>query len=702
MDRLKFVMSDAPAGQDSSPEGYDGRHRRRVWLMGVLAFLIAMGFAAYTNHTWEDYYITFKSSKHLATGEGLVHQPGERVHTFTSPLGVLLPALASVLTFNASDAAALWGFRLMCAAAFGGAVVLMGLYARRAGFGLAATAAMAGLLITDAKTVDFCINGMETAWMVLFLGYVLWATELPGRDRWRHLGLAWAGLMWTRPDSFVYIGAYALGRWLFNDAGTSGLTRRQWIAVYLKAGLLTTAVYLPWLAFAFFHYGSPVPHTVLAKSMIHEPVTIVTLLKNVLLFPFLGLEGRLALDSTFLPAYFEMGGWPGWVRPLARLLALVCALVWLAPGLRSPVRACSFTFFCAQVYLWTYPNHPFPWYIPSAAFFAIATIGGVIDALGRAVRWLQGTPGAEKAARRLGGYTTGAVCLLIAGSLVQLLAVARQTEAAQRIVEEGNRKQIGLWLKENAGPGDTVFMEPLGYIGYFSTLKTLDFPGMSSRESVAARELLGNDFTQLISWLEPTWLVLRPREIEQMIGRDRGVIDGTYRRVKTFSVAAEVEALDVPGKPYLMFDSEFVLLRHERSAKTQMDPGVGFSPFQVTRIVHQDTPAAFIHSPGAWVVPVPEGARRLRVAYGFAPEAFAGENRTDGAIFQILHATTGRPRILHDRHLDPVSENADRGFHTVEIYLPTEQPRGHVVLRSDPHRTTRFDYTIWTEPEFLP
>ena len=60
--------------------------------IGVM--LLALAFAGFTNHVWEDYYITYRSSKNLATGHGLVFNHGDRLHTFTSPLGVLLPIVA--------------------------------------------------------------------------------------------------------------------------------------------------------------------------------------------------------------------------------------------------------------------------------------------------------------------------------------------------------------------------------------------------------------------------------------------------------------------------------------------------------------------------------------------------------------------------------------------------------------------------------
>ena len=75
---------------------------------GVGAIAVSLGFAAFTLHAWEDYFITFRASLNLATGNGLVFQPGERVHTFTSPLGTLLPALFAIGGGENAAVRALW------------------------------------------------------------------------------------------------------------------------------------------------------------------------------------------------------------------------------------------------------------------------------------------------------------------------------------------------------------------------------------------------------------------------------------------------------------------------------------------------------------------------------------------------------------------------------------------------------------------
>ena len=90
---------------------------RSCWTVFLLLFAVGLVYAGYTQHAWEDYYITYRASKNLATGHGLTFTIGERVHSFTSPVGVLLPALANVLTGHRSDYVSLWIFRLMSIAA---------------------------------------------------------------------------------------------------------------------------------------------------------------------------------------------------------------------------------------------------------------------------------------------------------------------------------------------------------------------------------------------------------------------------------------------------------------------------------------------------------------------------------------------------------------------------------------------------------
>jgi len=656
-----------------------------------VTFTVALVFALYTRHAWEDYYITFRSSKNLATGHGLVFNVGDRLHTFTSPLGVLLPALASLLTGNSSDPAALWIFRLMCATALGGAAALLVQIARRQDYGKVAAFFLVAWLALDAKIVDFTINGMETGFMILFLVYALWAHLSPGPRQWRHLGAAWAGLMWTRPDSFIYIGLIAAGFWLFHDSRRSGTSRTALLGLFLKAGLLTTALYLPWLVFAHLYYGTAVPHTITAKSGIGDPRTLSGLFNSIWHLPLRAWDDMGSLKGTFLPAYHMIGGWPALVGQIGGGVAVGVSLLWLLPFLRTETRACSFAFFGAHAYLSYFPYFPFPWYLPSTTLLAVVALGGLLAQALRAA-------GPRPAAR----VAVAAAVLLAIGAGWTTWQVARQLQAQQQYVEDGNRRKIGEWLRTHAEPADTVFLEPLGYIGYFSQLKTYDFPGMSSREMVQTRQQVGLDWFTLIEYLQPNWLVLRPHEAQRITQNVPDLLITHYMPAKEFSVADEIGRLDVMGRRYLEIDAHFTVYRRIKLKSYKTEVAEIVSHFEVSNKMLDGARLTLVHAPGRLTVKVPLKATAVDVTYGIMEGAYTGEGeKTDGATFQIAWVNGDQKVTLLDITLDPVGNPAHRGMqHFHGALPPAPDATGRLVFRTLPGGTMTKDWTCWSRPEF--
>ena len=88
--------------------------KKQILLSFAFIFSMCMVFAAVTEHRWEDWYITFRASKNLALGNGLVFNVGERLMTYTSPLGTLMPAFFKFLFKNSSDEIAIWSYRVLC------------------------------------------------------------------------------------------------------------------------------------------------------------------------------------------------------------------------------------------------------------------------------------------------------------------------------------------------------------------------------------------------------------------------------------------------------------------------------------------------------------------------------------------------------------------------------------------------------------
>ncbi len=519
---------------------------------GLAALVVSLAFAAFTAHVWEDYYITFRASLNLATGHGLVFQPGERVHSFTSPIGTLLPALFALGGGEDVALRALWLLRCTSALALGLALWLTLRTWLREGLYAGAVAAIGAAWVLDPKIVDFSMNGMETAFMVFFVAFT-WHVFVTGARLWP-CAVACTGLQWTRPDGCVFFAAIALA-WMLFGARAAGFDLRQRLGRVAGAIALGVVLYLPWLIFAWSYYGSPVPHTILAKSQhlaLGESVT------RLALYPWRLLFGDVPLHHVYSPAYFFLGGWPEALAWPARLLAVGAALAWLWPRVPRGGRIASFACFLGGFYVTYIP--PFPWYYP-----AWQTLGWIAWAYLLHALW-ETRPAAGWAASLPASVARVSAALIIVLQATLLGCAAWQMRTQQALIETGHRREIGLWLKAQARPGDRVFLEPLGYIGYFSGLKMLDFPGLSSPEVVAARRAGHRSYAQVIAALQPDWVVLRPAE-GQLVFNEIPSLRQQYDIARVFDTRGKVDAIPIlPGRGYLHFDAIFLVYRRGASA----------------------------------------------------------------------------------------------------------------------------------------
>jgi len=679
-------------------------------LIFALTVLSGLIFALYTNHVWEDYYITYRSSRNLATGHGLVFNLGDRLHTFTSPLGVLLPALANLVTGDHSDAAALWVFRAMSLAALGGAAIFIFACARAAQRGVFCAVLVVGWLLSDAKSLDFSINGMETGVLLLCVAFTLWAQFAPVSRRWLWVGLGWAGIMWTRPDGFLYIALLAAGAWLFNDRNRVGYGRLEWIKTCLLAALVCGVVYLPWFVGAWIYYGTPVPHTIVAKSgLIHGPRTLLGAITTFAKLPFIVWRGNTTLPDAFLPSYYVIGGWPTLAIAVAKGLGFLAAFSWLIPRIGPSARTASLAFCGFQVYLTYVPYFPFPWYQPGAAILGAYALAVLVGEMIRPQPLEGAAPSAPRKSHGADGAAPSRMIFRIAGLALAIAligsnlwltpAVARQLAAQQRVVEDGNRRKIGEWLHEHAQPTDTVFMEPLGYIGYFSNLKTYDFPGMSSREMTRAIGDIGPDWAGLIDYLQPNWLVLRPSEIKQVnIGRS-SLLDSIYEKAQDFDASPAVGQLDVHGRSLLEVDSHFTVFKRHPFKCEQFEQGLACSLYGSSLTQCDGRSVVMVHAPGYLTVKIPPNAKHATLPCGFLPGAEIGDTQTDGAAFEVRIRDRGHQHPLAWRRIDPHNAS-DRGLQSIEVDLPSHSETAVLILQTDPGKSSQKDWTVWGFAEY--
>jgi hypothetical protein len=504
----------------------------------VLAAFIPWEFALVTDNVWEDFFITYRCSLNFVHGDGLVYEIGRRVHAFTSPLGTLIPAGLSWLLRTDDPLRVMDLFRLCSCAALAGAWAL----AVPRINGQVALAFTGGLWLLDAKLAAYSTNGMETAGLVFFV-VLLWRALLDGAPR--RTAVALAGLMWTRPDGFIFAGALMVGGLLLRAA--PAWRPRTWLGVLVGGGLL----YAPWFLWAWYYYGSPVPHTIQAKGDHVFTAESFSLLAS---YPWRLIFGRCVAHDAFLPPYFYLGGWPGWIWWWGKSCSLAAAGAAFWPRVTRPARLAGVAFLLGGFYLELTPRAP--WYFPAWGVLAYLAVGGIMAA------------GAEMLEQRMPGWRTklslgAALTAMTLSGAAFWVAVSTQLREHQRLIEWGVRAPIGTELRQATGPRSaTVFLEPLGYMGFFSNLSMRDTPGLCAPEVVALRRSGKKSMAQLALALQTDWVVLRYGEYAAFTRSEREWFGKSYRLWSRHDVRVQVAAVPwLPGRGFAEFDADFLVWR---------------------------------------------------------------------------------------------------------------------------------------------
>lgn len=230
--------------------------KKQYILVFISIVSIALLYAGYTDHRWEDWYITYRASKNLATGHGLTFTVGEHVYSYTSVIGTLVPSFLNLITGNTSDELVIWLFRVVNVIFLGFTGILLLRIAESKGFSLVAKILLIVLFATNILIIDFSINGMETAFMMFFITSLLSVLLIPEVPSTLKLGFIFTGLVYTRPDAFIYAGTLLLGFFIFQPVINDAIKNRfDFVKFFLKPICIAIVAYLPWLIWAWSYYG---------------------------------------------------------------------------------------------------------------------------------------------------------------------------------------------------------------------------------------------------------------------------------------------------------------------------------------------------------------------------------------------------------------------------------------------------------------
>jgi hypothetical protein len=118
-------------------------------------------------------------------------------------------------------------------------------------------------------------------------------------------------------------------------------------------------------------------------------------------------------------------------------------------------------------------------------------------------------------AQRIGNLPKRALTLVAAGAVAAYMTVLMTavSEETQRI-EDNLRIPLGVWLRSNSKPGDTILLEPISFIGYYAHRRVLDPIGLVSPSVLMHYRLdVVSPWLEIIDRYQPEWCVLRPGEL---------------------------------------------------------------------------------------------------------------------------------------------------------------------------------------------
>ncbi len=344
---------------------------RERWLSLVI-FLLAVFFRLIPGaRTIDDAFITYRYARNLIAGDGFVFNPGERVLGTTTPLyTILMVGLGSI---SGGAQAPFPNLALIINALADGVTCLLLIWLGRrlgfrfAGFGAAVCWAVAPYSVT------FAIGGLETSVFVMLLVGCA-AAHLAER----RILAAFTGALalLTRPDALILIGPLALDRILQwrNESRRGDFNLRNTV----KEALAFAVPTLGWILFASAYFGSPLPHSILAKSVAYR------------LDSEAGLVRLLQHYSTPFMENLTFGA--GWIR-IGLVIVLFFFIVGGLRGFRQEKHVWPL-----MVYPWLYlvifaAANPliFRWYLtpPLPALF-LFILGGIERIILDIWDWLQG------------------------------------------------------------------------------------------------------------------------------------------------------------------------------------------------------------------------------------------------------------------------------------------------------------------------
>jgi arabinofuranosyltransferase len=276
------LSTTKPSGLNANRQIWERRAARRLsTILPLAVFVIAFAARIIPGpRTIDDAYITFRYARNILAGNGFVYNLGEHVLGTTTPLYTFLLAAAGAISGGTSAPFPKIAMILNAMADAGTCLLLLYLGGR---LGSALAGAGAALVWAIAPfSVTFAIGGLETSLYVFLLTALVYVYL----DKRFSLAALFAALtILTRPDALILVAPLAVDRLiqirrslrtpeaktLSAAQNSNGLISRPNNGqVLLREVLLFSLPLLAWFIFSVLYFGTPIPHSVAAKSLAYR------------------------------------------------------------------------------------------------------------------------------------------------------------------------------------------------------------------------------------------------------------------------------------------------------------------------------------------------------------------------------------------------------------------------------------------------
>jgi hypothetical protein len=434
--------------------------KNKIPLILLLFFLLAIATRVYLyrsiGYTADDALITLRYAENLSQGKGFVYNENEKVLGTTTPFLALITALLLQLKIN--GILAFFGLNLI--ADLFTAFLLFRIFQNESPV---ISIIPPVLFLFNPETVQWSLSGMETQISIAFIfGAIYFSSE----NRWNLAFVMAAFAVWTRIDG-IAIAVALTAVYVFR------YKRFPLLPVLLLIGILA-----PWILFATFYFGSPIPNSAIAKASLGGS-DYFHAFKEIL------FRGFLHLHSFGAPFFLlaVIGTWH--IGRQKRELLVLPIWTW--------GYAFSYTLAAGAMHPW--------YYAPFYAGYLALTWAGL-------VYLIQRIPLLQKA---VVSASIGVIAILIVLSLSYRRAERLQEMQAQLY---GINGRVGLWMKENSPPNAVFAVKDIGYTGYYSRRKMLDLAGLVSPETISFRSRA--DFLGPIQKFHPDYFAFSAGQIRNL------------------------------------------------------------------------------------------------------------------------------------------------------------------------------------------